>query len=90
MEFREMTYHSHIVGLMTEIAESNDLTLVSPLLDETVLLESGLDSLGFAVLVARLEETLGFDPFAQSDIPSYPRTLADFVAMYEQHGRKTL
>jgi acyl carrier protein len=80
-----MTLRSQIVDLMTEIAGSNDLTLVSPLLDDTVLLESGLDSLGFAVLVARLEELLGFDPFAQSEIPSYPRTLSDFVSMYDQY-----
>jgi len=75
--------------MMEEIAVSNDLQLVSPLLDNTVLLDSGLDSLGFAVLVARLEESLGFDPFAQSDIPSYPRTVSDFVSMYDRHKPTT-
>ena len=36
------------------------------LIDETILLDTGLDSLGFAVLVAQLDEELGFDPFTLS------------------------
>ena len=31
--------------------------------DDLVLLDSGLDSLCFAILVARLEDELGVDPF---------------------------
>lgn len=52
------------------------------LTDETVLLESGLDSLGFAILVARLEEDLGWDPFSISDTPFYPESFGQFVAFY--------
>ncbi|CCG01389.1 acyl carrier protein [Blastococcus saxobsidens] len=55
---------------------------VPPLTDDIVLLESGLDSLGFAVLVTRLEESLGYDPFTEMDDPVYPTTLADFVDIY--------
>jgi acyl carrier protein len=36
---------------------------LAPLKDDLRLAESGLDSLGFAVLVACLEDKLGFDPF---------------------------
>ena len=54
---------------------------------DLVLLESGLDSLGFGILVARLEEELGYDPFSDSDEPYYPRTLGDFVDFYERHAR---
>ena len=50
--------------------------------DDDVLLESGLDSLGFAVLVTRLEETLGVDPFTEMEEPVYPRTLREFVDVY--------
>lgn len=46
------------------------------------LLESGLDSIGFATVVALLEERLGFDPFLLSDEPVYPTTLGEFVAVY--------
>jgi len=42
-----------------------------------------LDSLGFAILVARLEEQLGLDPFTDSDDVSYPVTLGDFIRFYE-------
>ena len=51
--------------------------------DGLVLLESGLDSLCFAILVVRLEEALGKDPFSQQDELVYPVTLGDFVKLYE-------
>ena len=49
---------------------------------ETILLETGLDSLGFAIVVARLEEELGFDPFSLSDEARYPVTFSEFVQFY--------
>ena len=52
--------------------------------DDTVLLESGLDSLGFATLVALLEEKLDYDPFTLMDEPIYPVTFGEFVAVYEK------
>jgi len=58
-----------------------------PLTDDLVLLESGLDSLGIAILVARLEETLGLDPFTESDDISYPVTLGDFIRFYESAAK---
>lgn len=58
--------------------------LVPELTDEVVLLESGLDSLGFAILVATLEEELAFDPFIMTDEPVYPTTFGEFVSIYEK------
>jgi acyl carrier protein len=55
--------------------------------DDQVLLDSGVDSLGFAILVARLEEELGFDPFSESDQPYYPKTFGEFVDFYEKDRR---
>ena len=55
--------------------------------DSLVLLESGLDSLAFAVLVAKLEKLLGFDPFLVDTAAYYPRTLGEFVAYYEKMKR---
>jgi acyl carrier protein len=57
---------------------------VPELQDDTVLLDTGLDSLGFAVLVTRLELTLGYDPFTLMTDAVYPRTLAEFVSVYER------
>lgn len=73
-----------IHGLMQEIAESNQVKLVNPIEDDTVLLETGLDSLGFAILVTRLEQELGYDPFSMMETPYYPRTFGEFVEFYEQ------
>jgi acyl carrier protein len=74
-----------IVREMTEIAAEQDRTL-APLTDDLVLLDSGLDSLSFAILVARLEDAMGFDPFAASEDFAFPVTLSDFVAFYD-HAR---
>ncbi|CAD7288711.1 acyl carrier protein [Campylobacter suis] len=58
--------------------------LVSEITDDMVLLESGLDSLGFATLVATLEEKLDFDPFTMMDEPFFPVTFGEFVGIYEK------
>lgn len=52
---------------------------------DLVLLDSGLDSMGFAVLVVKLEEKLEFDPFILSENPYYPQTLGDFIKFYEDN-----
>ena len=57
--------------------------ILAPLKDDLVLAECGLDSLGFAVLVARLEDTLGVDPFTASEEAVFPLTLGEFVKVYE-------
>jgi len=54
---------------------------LAPLGDAVKLVESGLDSLSFALIVARLEETLGYDPFESAE--SFPVTFGDFVRLYE-------
>lgn len=58
------------------------------LTDNTILLNSGLDSLGFAILVARLEEELGFDPFVEMEEAVYPTTFGEFVAIYENRPKR--
>ena len=73
-----------IMDQMRQIAREHGKTL-APLRDDLVLLNSGLDSLGFAVLVARLEDTLGIDPFTAAEDAMFPLTLGDFVKVYE-HG----
>ena len=68
-----------------EILEQTGSKLAVPeLTDELVLLDSGLDSLGFAILVAALEEKLEFDPFTMTDEPLYPSTLGEFIEIYEK------
>ncbi len=52
---------------------------------DTVLLNTGLDSLGFAILVTKLEEELDFDPFSLSKDAFYPQTFGEFVKFYHQN-----
>jgi acyl carrier protein len=78
-----MSLRSTVISEIQQVAAENKKSL-PPLSDELVLLDSGLDSLAIAILVVRLEETLGFDPFSESDDVFYPVTLGDFVKFYER------
>ena len=78
-----MSVRAAVISEIQQIAEDNNKNL-PPLIDDLVLLDSGLDSLAIAILVARLEESLGFDPFTEADDVAYPVTLGDFISFYEQ------
>jgi acyl carrier protein len=65
-----------------QVAREQDKVLAG-LTDDTVLLESGLDSLCFAIIVARLEDQLGVDPFTASEDVYFPVTLGDFIKFYK-------
>ena len=65
-----------------QVARDQDKKL-GKLVPETVLLESGLDSLCFAIIVARLEDQLGVDPFTASEDVFFPVTMGEFVKFYE-------
>jgi acyl carrier protein len=77
-----MELEDRIKALMSECAAMSGTTLAADITDDLILLESGLDSLGFATLVVRLEEELGFDPFTMRDDVVYPATFGEFVAIY--------
>ncbi len=82
-----MDIRATIIAEITELLEEDELE-VPELTDDVVLLETEMDSLGFAVLVTRLEESLGFDPFSEMDEPVYPVTLGEFVSVYELRAER--
>jgi acyl carrier protein len=77
-----MNVRSEIVKQFKQVAQEQDKRL-APLTDGLELLNSGLDSLSFAILVTRLEDSLGIDPFTESEDAQFPVTFGDFVNFYE-------
>jgi acyl carrier protein len=77
-----MSIRSEVLSQFKEVAKQQSRRL-APLVDDLPLLESGLDSLCFAIIVARLEDTLGIDPLSASEDALFPVTLGDFVKFYE-------
>ena len=71
-----------IRSLFEEVAAEQERTLVA-LSDDTRLVDCGLDSLSFAIIVARLEDRLGVDPFSSAETADFPVTFGDFVRLYE-------
>jgi aryl carrier-like protein len=70
-----------ILEQITAIARQQNKHLV-PLTDQLHLVDSGLDSLCLAILVANLEDELELDPFASGTV-AVPVTLGDFIGLYE-------
>jgi acyl carrier protein len=77
-----------ILSEIRKIGEEQDREL-APLTDDLSLLDSGLDSLAFAILVARLEDALGLDPFTEADATPHPVTLGDFIGFYDNAAART-
>jgi acyl carrier protein len=79
-----MSVRSTVVSQFEQVAVEQHRTLAR-LSDELRLLDSGLDSLSFALIVARLEDALGFDPFDVDEDVKFPVTFGDFVRLYDNH-----
>jgi len=77
-----MSVRSEILDLFQQVAHEQD-RLLAPLSDELPLLDSGLDSLCFAILVSRLEIVLGVDPFSENTDATFPVNLGEFVSLYQ-------
>jgi acyl carrier protein len=81
-----MSVRSTVLSQFKQVATEQNKTL-APLSDGMTLLESGLDSLCFAIIVARLEDTLGVDPFSAAEGANHPATLGDFIKLYEDAAK---
>lgn len=82
-----MSVKGAIVAEFERVAGEQGKTLAA-LDDRAMLLETGLDSLCFAIIVARLEDTLGVDPFQTASDEKFPVTFGDFVRFYEAAARE--
>lgn len=83
-----MSVKSNIIAQFQQVAKEQD-KLLAPLVDDLPLLESGLDSLCFAIIVGRLEDVLGVDPFsaAAAEDGQFPITLGEFISFYENAAK---
>jgi hypothetical protein len=82
-----MSVRSAILEQFKQVAHEQDKRL-GPLSDELPLLDSGLDSLCFAIIVSRLEIVLGVDPFSESEDAPFPVKLGEFIRFYENAVQK--
>jgi acyl carrier protein len=80
-----MSLRSKIAAEFQRVAQDQSRAL-APLSDDLKLVKSGLDSLSFAMIVARLEDSLGVDPFNSQEAVEFPVTFGDFVRLYERAG----
>jgi acyl carrier protein len=81
-----MSLRATITAQFEQVAQEQKRKL-SRLSDDLKLLDSGLDSLSFALIVARLEDAVGFDPFDSDEELKFPVTFGDFLKLYENHPK---
>ena len=77
-----MTIRSNVLNELTTIAGQQGKKL-RPLTDDLPIMDSGVDSLCLAILVATLEEKLGLDPFDGDGPAEFPVTIGQLVELYE-------
>ena len=77
-----MSVRSEILDQFRQVAQEQDRRL-GPLTDDSPLLNLGLDSLCFAIIVSRLETVLGVDPFSENTNAPFPVNLGEFIRFYE-------
>jgi acyl carrier protein len=80
-----MSVRSTVISQFEQVAAEQHRALAR-LTDDLKLLDSGLDSLSFALIVARLEDAVGFDPFDVDEDMKFPVTFGDFVKLYEKRS----
>jgi len=80
-----MLARAEIVAVIEEVAAEQGRRLA--LSDELGLIDTGLDSLCLAIIVARLEDRLGFDPFTTADDTRFPTKVGEFIKFYEIEGK---
>jgi len=77
-----MSVRSEILDQFKQVGHEHGKRL-GPLSDELSLLDLGLDSLCFAIIVSRLETVLGVDPFSENEDAPFPVKLGEFIRFYE-------
>jgi acyl carrier protein len=77
-----MSIRSSVISQVNQVAKEQGKRL-APLRDDLALLDSGLDSMCFAIIVARLEDVLGIDPFSTAEDIGFPVTVGEFIQFYE-------
>jgi acyl carrier protein len=77
-----MSIRQAVESTILKVAEERSKALL-PLSDDLPLLESGLDSLCLAIIVVKLEDELGVDPFSSMEQLVFPKTVGDFISLYE-------
>ncbi len=76
-----MNIRAVVYDRVKSVAEQQRKVL-RPLTDDLRILESGLDSLCLAILIANLDDELNLSPFDADEV-EIPVTLGDLVRVYE-------
>jgi aryl carrier-like protein len=86
MDIRQMDIRQVVIQQFEQVAREQKRSLAK-LSDDLDLLDTGLDSLCFAIIVAQIEDIVDLDPFGSSDEVPFPVTVGDFIRCYEDAAK---
>ena len=72
-----------IIAVIEQVAREQNKTL-RPITDDLPILDSGLDSLCFAIIIANLEDRFGVDPLNGETEVEFPTTFGEFFQLYSK------
>lgn len=70
-------------AIASNVPDSNKKVAVQ-FTDTDNLSDLGLDSLGFALTIAKMEEEFGIDPFSDAEEILYPETFGEMLMLYDR------
>lgn len=73
-----------LLKCMEEVAAQTGSELATDLNAHSTLIESGLDSLAMALVIAKMDERIGVRPFQSPALEGMPVTLNELVFAYHQ------
>lgn len=84
MTTRERQIERELLKCMEEVAAQTGTVLAADLNPHAALVESGLDSLAMAMVVAKMDERLGYRGLSGYSLEGMPATLAELVFIYKR------
>jgi acyl carrier protein len=82
----QKTLDGRLEELVREQAKLAGAPAIGAISDESMLVDVGLDSLGFATIIVEMERAFGVDPFGLQDEITYPETFGELKALYHRHS----
>ena len=82
----QTTLDNRLEELVREQANLAGASVTGAIPDEAVLVDLGLDSLGFVKIIVEMQRTFDVDPFGREDTISYPETVGELKELYRRYA----
>ena len=79
-----MTIEQQLKAIILQEIKNAGGNVSTVLNEDTILIDAGLDSLGFTTLMVTMKQQSGLDPFGAADQITYAETFGELVSLYKE------